>query len=204
MKLKPVIFKTFIVLIVGFLISYMSPKIITGSTTFSGDTLNLNTSEIIRNTQSKDNTKITCTNNGCEGFYHGPEFIDGSDIAHQFSNKMSNAVGDKLKVLYKKGEYSKVGFLDISMTTEGMGSGIVTYKLSIPFITVKEKCEAYTSFDHVGGWNHKPALSRRKKELNKALMKGQSLDISDLKTTPEGLQEYWIQWKNKMVQSDCK
>ncbi len=77
-------------------------------------------------------------------------------------------------------------------------------KLSIPFIAVKEKCDAYTSFDHVGGWNHKPSLSKRKAELKKALINGQYLDISDLKTTPEGLQEYWIQWKNKIVQSDCK
>ncbi|GAA3643490.1 hypothetical protein [Flavivirga jejuensis] len=153
--------------------------------------------------QSKDKTKITCTKNGCEGFYKGPEFIDGSDIAHQFSNKMSSAVGDKLKELYKKGEYSKVDFSNITMTTKGMGSGTVIYKLSIPFISVKETCDAYTSFDHVGGWNHKPALSRRKAELSKVLMEGESLDISDLKTTPEGLQEYWIQWKNKMTQSNC-
>ncbi len=155
-------------------------------------------------TQSEDNTEIICTENGCEGFYKGPEFINGSDIAHQFSNKMSSAVGDKLKELYKKGKYSKVDFFNISMTTEGMGSGIVTYKLSIPFITVKEKCDAYTSFDHVGGWNHKPSLSKRKAELSQALINGQSLDISDLKTTPEGLQEYWIQWKNKIVQSSCR
>ena len=154
--------------------------------------------------QAEDHTKIICTQNGCEGFYKGPEFISGSDIAHQFSNKMSNVVGDKLKELYKKGEYSKVDFSNISMTTEGMGSGIVNYKLSIPFISVKEKCDAYTSFDHVGGWNHKPNLSKRKAELSNVFIKGQSLDISSLKTTPEGLQEYWIQWKNKIIQSSCK
>ncbi|GAB1856149.1 hypothetical protein MHTCC0001_09840 [Flavobacteriaceae bacterium MHTCC 0001] len=192
MTLKPILFKTIIIFITGFLISFMSSKIISGSTTFSG------------NKPSLDKPEITCSNSNCEGEYHGPEFIDGSDIAHQFSNKMSSVVGNKLKELYEKGEYSKVDFSNIIMSTEGMGSGTVTYKLSIPFITVKEKCDAYTSFDHVGGWNHKPALARRKKELDKALMKGQSLDISDLKTTPEGLQEYWIQWKNKVVQSDCE
>ncbi|MBJ6367508.1 hypothetical protein [Snuella sedimenti] len=204
MKLKSVIFKIATIFIVGFLISYMSPKIESGSTTFSGDTLNYNDPENIKNTQSKDKTEIICSNSGCEGFYKGPEFINGSDIAHQFSNKMSGAVGDKLKELYKKGEYSKVDFSKIIMATEGMGSGNVTYRLSIPFIAVKERCDAYTSFDHVGGWNHIPSLSKRKAELSKALMKGQSLDISDLKITPEGLQEYWIQWKNKIVQSDCK
>ncbi len=204
MKLKPVIFKIAIVFAVGLLISYMSPKIMSNNTTFSGDSITHNKPENYNNLLSKDKAEIICSDTNCEGQYYGPEFIDGSDIAHQFSNKMSNAVGVKLKELYKNGKFSKVDFSNIIMTTDGMGSGIVTYKLSIPFIAVKEKCDAYTSFDHVGGWNHTPALSRRKAELSKVLMIGHTLDISDLKTTPEGLQEYWIQWKNKIVQSSCK
>ena len=47
------------------------------------------------------------------------------------------------------------------MSTKGMGSGNVIYKLSIPFVRVSEKCDAYTSFDHVGGWNHSPTLTER-------------------------------------------
>ncbi len=147
---------------------------------------------------------IKCSASGCEGFYEGPEFVNGSDIAHQFSNKMSHAVGDKLKELYYSEEYRKVDFSKISMTTRGMGSGHVKYKLSIPFISVSKKCDAYTSFDHVGGWNHSPALSQREQQLSVVLMEGHQLNISDLKTTPEGLQEYWIQWKNKNTQSECK
>ena len=85
-----------------------------------------------------------------------------------------------------------------------MGTGIVTYTLSIPFIAVNSKCEAYTSFDHVGGWNHKPDLEKRKRELKSVSAYKQALNISDLKTTQEGLQEYWIQWKNKRIQSDCE
>ena len=153
--------------------------------------------------QSENTNEIVCSENGCGGTYTGPEFINGSDVAHQFSNKMSSKVGDKLKELYDNGEYCKVDFSNITMSTKGMGSGHVTYKLLIPFITVSEKCQAYTSFDHVGGWNHKPSLSSRKAELSKVLMDGQTLDISELKTTPEGLQEYWIQWKNKIKQSTC-
>lgn len=148
-------------------------------------------------------TKIKCSSDGCEGTYVGPEFVKRSDVAHQFSNKMSHAVGDKLKVLYHSGDYKKVDFSKISMTTKGMGSGHVTYNLSIPFISVLEKCDAYTSFDHVGGWNHTPALSERKLQLSNVLMEGHKLNISELKTTPEGLQEYWIQWKNKKTQFDC-
>ncbi|MEW4925621.1 hypothetical protein [Algibacter sp. 2305UL17-15] len=149
-------------------------------------------------------TGITCSNNGCEGTYQGAEFINGSDIAHQFSNKMSHAVGNKLKESYHSKQYRKVDFPKIKMTTEGMGSGKVIYKLTIPFIAVEEKCDAFTSFDHVGGWNHPPALAERKLQLKKLLMPAHELNISNLKTTPEGLQEYWIQWKNKKVQFDCE
>lgn len=46
-------------------------------------------------------------------------------------------------------------------------------------------------------------FSRRKIQLQKALMQGEKLDLSQLKSTPEGLQEYWIQWKNKEVQVEC-
>ncbi|MDC1162087.1 hypothetical protein OAT18_01460 [Tenacibaculum sp.] len=113
------------------------------------------------NTIDVSNT-IVCSDKKCYGEYTGAEFVNGSDIAHQFSNKMSSRVGKKLKELFKKGMYSKVNFDDIIMTTEGMGSGNVTYYLQIPFKRVNTKCEAYTSFDHVGGWNHIPALKARK------------------------------------------
>jgi hypothetical protein len=150
------------------------------------------------------NDEINCSNSDCYGQYEGAEFINGSDVAHQFSNKMSAAAGDKLKELFQAGEYSKIDFDHIEMTTEGMGSGNVIYFLRIPFKRVDTKCEAYTSFDHVGGWNHTPALEARKKQLANALMDNHELDISDLKTTSEGLQEYWIQWKNKDIQEMCE
>ncbi|MDF4201397.1 hypothetical protein PXD56_00420 [Maribacter sp. SA7] len=102
-------------------------------------------------TQVQTTVSIECTNDGCFGSYYGKEFINGSDVAHQFSNTMSAKVGDKLKELYSKDKYVKVDFTNIDMTTEGMGSGMVTYKLRIPFVTVATKCDAYTSFDHVGG-----------------------------------------------------
>jgi hypothetical protein len=147
--------------------------------------------------------EIICTDHSCEGTYRGPEFINGSDVAHQFSNKMSAEVGNQLKQLYKQEKYSKVDFQNIEMSTKGMGSGNVTYTLTIPFKTVEKPCQAYTSFDHVGGWNHTPALASRKNQLAKVLLEGENLDISELKTTSEGLQEYWIQWKNKEIQFDC-
>lgn len=160
--------------------------------------------ETFRLKKNEQENSITCTGKNCEGIYKGEEFINGKDIAHQFSNTMSAKVGDQLKALYKAGNYSKVDFSNIIMTTKGMGSRNVTYTLSIPFISVNTECEAYTAFDHVGGWNHIPALSQRKEQLNDLLIPGQQLDISNLKTTPEGLQEYWIQWKHKVVQAACE
>lgn len=147
---------------------------------------------------------IQCLNAGCKGTYSGPEFINGEDIAHQFSNKMSASVGNKLKLLYTDKKYKKVDFSKIKMSTKGMGSGSVVYVLEIPFISVKSKCDAFTSFDHVGGWNHKPDLEKRKTELGDVTLNGHQLDISNLKRTAEGLQEYWIQWKNKVVQLECE
>ena len=157
--------------------------------------------EIVKDQQQK--SKVSCNDEGCSGRYKGPEFINGNDVAHQFSNKMAKAVGNALKEYYREGNYRKVDFTNIKMTTKGMGSGKVTYSLSIPFVKVDEKCNAYTSFDHVGGWNHTPALAKRKQELSSALIKGEELSVSRLKTTPEGLQEYWIQWKNKTLQAEC-
>jgi len=146
---------------------------------------------------------INCSEKMCYGYYSGKEFVNGSDVAHQFSNKMSGVVGDKLKELYDQKIYSKVAFENIVMRTEGMGTGIVKYELTIPFIQVSSKCAAYTSFDHVGGWNHAPELENRKKQLNSVLLEGDKLNISQLKTTKEGLQEYWIQWRNKDKQKSC-
>ncbi|SFT39346.1 hypothetical protein SAMN05216474_0307 [Lishizhenia tianjinensis] len=146
---------------------------------------------------------VDCNQDSCYGYYQGPEFIKGDDIAHQFSNTMSAKVGDQLKKLYKEKNYVKVDFNSLKMSTVGMGSGKVTYKLTIPFIKVSDSCAARTSFDHSGGWNHAPALSARKKQLQKALLPGENLDISPLTKTPEGLQEYWIQWRNKTTQAAC-
>ncbi|MCK7590427.1 hypothetical protein M0G43_07575 [Subsaxibacter sp. CAU 1640] len=155
-------------------------------------------------TTKQQDVSINCTENGCSSSYTGPEFIDGSDVAHKFSNKMSKAVGDKLKELYKSKNYKKVNFEAIQMSTKGMGTGNVVYTLQIPFVSVASKCNAYTSFDHVGGWNHTPALEGRKEELKNVTLLNHQLNISTLKTTPEGLQEYWIQWKNKPLQKECE
>ena len=142
---------------------------------------------------------ITCTDSGCLGTYYGPEFKNGSDVAHQFSNKMSSVVGNKLKELYSKKKYSKVNLSKIEMSTIDMNHREnVNYKLHIPFISVQDSCQAYTFFDHRGGWGHTPKQEKVLAELK---------NVRDLEyvftSTPEGLTEYWLQWKSK-TQHNCQ
>jgi hypothetical protein len=165
----------------------------------------------------------TCTQTGCKGTYSGPQFniigrnTDGTDkwndIAHDYSNTMSYYVGVKLKELYKQGIYVKVDLEMIKMTANPVkneeSADPTKVTIDIPFIRVKNKCEAYTSFDHAGGWGHLGIdLDNRKTQLSSALLPGETLDISTLNQTNKtdyntSLNEYWIQWKNKITQSDC-
>lgn len=166
---------------------------------------------IIEQKRPADLSTITSTDTKCYGTYKGVEFnseMEKSDVAHQFSNSMSKAVGDQLKKLCREGKYSKVDFEHIVMITKGMndGNNYVEYTLEIPFIRVDTKCEATTAFDHSGGWNHYPAIRERKKVLldeARTTSANKKIEISDLKTTQEGLQEFWIQWKHKDFQGEC-
>jgi hypothetical protein len=146
---------------------------------------------------------IICDDGGCYGKYVGPEFNKDGDIAHQFSNKMARATGDEMKKQFMDQNFVKVDFKNIKATTKGMGSGKVKYILHLPFEKVDLACDARTSIEHAGGWGHKPALENRKIALNKLLLKGDSLDVSPMIQTKEGLKEYWIQWRNKETQKEC-
>jgi hypothetical protein len=170
----------------------------------------------------------TCNDNGCSGKYVGPEFKDDKDVAHQYSNVITKAVATKLKELYTKGKFVKVNFDGIKLSTKGMGSGNVEYEVEIPFTSVQNKCEARTGFGHVGGWGHEGAgVSKRKSEIyndvktdpttkkpifdqkgnqirtNPVVGTIQDMEESKRTSTPEGLVEYWIQWKHSDYQSDC-
>ena len=151
-----------------------------------------------------------CTDAGCIGTYKGVEFIDpgyiesfklnGTDVAHQYSNKMCEYVGKRLKYLFSIGEYSKVDFAKIKMQTLGMdeGKNYVEYRVEIPFKRVP-KNQAMTGFDHCGGWGHTPEIRKRKFDLTHSSMKivkNNRLEVSRLMKTAEGLEEYWIQWQH--------
>jgi len=151
-------------------------------------------------THSEPKYEISCTENGCSGTYIGPEFVNGSDVAHQFSNHMARRVGEELKALYKQKKYTKVVLGEIKMTTNGMNYiGDVTYSLEIPFESVSDPCEAFTSFDHRGGWGHKIKESG----VRHTFRNKQNVQLIE-KNTPEGLQEFWVQFQHKDHQSGCK
>ena len=69
--------------------------------------------------QTEKTNEIICTDVSCSGKFIGREFVNGSDIAHQFSNKMAEAVGDKLKELYHTEKFSKVDFEKIISGLKG-------------------------------------------------------------------------------------
>ena len=156
-------------------------------------------------TGQKPEYEITCTETGCSGTYTGPEFdlskpIKERDIAHQFSNHMATRVGDDLKALYKQKIYVKVDLTNIKMTTKDMnGIGNVVYTLKIPFVSVKKPCGAFTAFDHRGGWNHKILGST----VRNVFRNKKNLQLIE-KNTPEGLQEFWVQYQHMGYQSGCK
>lgn len=146
----------------------------------------------------------------CTGIYRGVEFVNphfidhfelnGTDIAHQYSNKMCEYVGKYLKKRFTEGHYLRVKLNQIKMKTKGMDDedNYVEYSVVIPFESC-DKAHAMTAFDHSGGWGHKPDLKERKMQLlksPKSVVWGKRLYISRLYATPEGLQEYWIQWKH--------
>ena len=150
--------------------------------------------------QPARNHVINCTDSGCTGTYNGPEFVNHSDVAHQFSNHMSRAVGNKLKELYDEKKYSKVNLSKITMSTTDMNHlGNVVYTLTIPFVNTADSCAAFTAFDHRGGWGHK-LKKQRVLEVFKSKNKIEFVELN----TPEGLQEFWIQWRHESKQALCK
>ena len=163
----------------------------------------------VKNTKTKPekNLVIVCNDSFCKVNYSGPEFTihkgEIIDTAHRMSNLISGEVGKKLKILFNNKKYTKVDLKNIRMTSIDMNNlGSVKLEIFIPFKRVKNPCEASTGFDHSGGWDHDPAIEKRKKQLL-GIAVCEQLEISSLIKTPENFQEYWIQWKHKEFQANC-
>ena len=163
----------------------------------------------VKNTKTKPEKSlvIVCNDSFCKVNYLGPEFTiqkgEIIDTAHRMSNLISGEVGKKLKSLFDKKKYTKVDLKKIRMTSIDMDNlGSVKLEIFIPFKRVQNLCEARTGFDHSGGWDHDPAIEKRKKQLL-GIAVCEQLEISSLIKTPENFQEYWIQWKHKEFQVNC-
>lgn len=163
----------------------------------------------VKNTKTKPekNLVIVCNDSFCKVNYSGPEFTihkgEIIDTAHRMSNLISGEVGKKLKILFNNKKYAKVDLKKIRMTSIDMDNlGSVKLEIFIPFKRVQNLCEARTGFDHSGGWDHDPAIEKRKKQLL-GIAVCEQLEISSLIKTPENFQEYWIQWRHKEFQANC-
>ena len=163
----------------------------------------------VKNTKTKPekNLVIVCNDSFCKVNYSGPEFTihkgEIIDTAHRMSNLISGEVGKKLKSLFDNKKYAKVDLKKIRMTSIDMDNlGSVKLEIFIPFKRVQNLCEARTGFDHSGGWDHDPAIEKRKKQLL-GIAVCEQLEISSLIKTTENFQEYWIQWKHKDFQANC-
>lgn len=118
------------------------------------------------------------------GTYIGLENTKTNDMYYEFAEQICFSVDLKLKELYDVGIYSKVDLEQIWMSSEGYGTTTVKYQIVIPLIQVS-KDDAMLSFTH----SQSSSLKRKEKELRKEII------YMSLKETPEGLSEYWIQWK---------
>jgi hypothetical protein len=150
---------------------------------------------------------IVLSDRGFKGYYQGPEFNEQGDIAHQFSNKAANQIGDYLKAAYGKKTYLKIDFKRIKIVTRGLDQeDSVYYLIEIPFQSAGP-CSAHTGIEHCGSWNYQPKLflNQRLKKQKQSLTKI-SVGKMDCRfyTSSEGFQEYWIAFHHKDYQNGCK
>ena len=160
---------------------------------------------------SKGNKKpaitINLTDKGFSGKYVGAEFDSKGDVAHQFSNQVAKKLGKHLKASYQSGNYLKVDFKNTKINTSGLDlKGNVAFAIEMPFVKV-DKCEAFTGIEHVGTWvnQNNEKLDAR---LNEKLQNLTTLSVGEADKayfhTEQGYKEYWIQFKHKNYQSNCK
>ena len=156
---------------------------------------------------TKPEITINLTNKGFSGKYIGAEFDSKGDVAHQFSNQVADIIGKQLKKSYEKGEFLKVDFKNTKITTSGLDlKDKVEFLIEMPFLKVS-KCDAYTGIEHCGTWvnQNDEKLDAR---LNEKLQKLTTLSVGNIDKayfhTDQGYKEYWIQFKHKDYQSDCK
>ncbi|MCX6191943.1 MAG: hypothetical protein NT109_06645 [Flavobacteriia bacterium] len=162
------------------------------------------------NREKPDSIRIDKT--GLYGIYRGVEFSDTGDIrhrdvAHQFSNRVAHILGKYLKAEFKAGNYLSIDFQKTKITTAGMDmKDTVVYCINMVFKKT-DKCSASTGIEHCGSWGDQENYIL-KKRLDETIKKLAAICIGRPKTckyvTDEKFKEYWIQFKHKDYQGDCK
>lgn len=149
---------------------------------------------------------------GLHGVYKGVEFTDTgnymyNDVAHQFSNRVADTLGKYLKASFKKAAYLKIDFKKSSITTAGLDmKDTVVYCINL-FFQKADKCSASTGIEHCGTWGNQADVLL-KNRLNETIEKLKIISVGKPKfmkyITKENFKEYWIQFKHKNYQGDCK
>ena len=164
-------------------------------------------------TQRKHQTKVSIKISETEltASYYGPEFLDGIDTAHRLSNLVATKLGKHLKSEFSKGNYLKVDFKNTIIKTEGKpvfvypSENYVNYQIKMPFIKVKNSCDAFTGVEHRGTWAKNDIETEFPYWINN--LKAQ-IAVGNpeymLFQTPEGFKEYWVQFRHKNFQGKCK
>ena len=165
----------------------------------------------VRKTSYK--TKVSCKieNDKLVASYEGPEFLNDRDTAHLLSNLVASELGAYLKKEFNKKNYLKVDFKNTKIQTKGNpqfrypSEEIVTYSIEMPLIKVKNACDAFTGVEHRGTWARNDIESGFPEWILKLKSHIAVGDIeSQLFKTQEGFKEYWVQFKHRAYQRNCR
>ncbi len=180
---------------------------------FTNCTLATSKKETIATRETVVKTKVSCKiqDDKLLASYEGPEFLNDRDTAHLLSNLVAHELGAHLKKEFNKKNYLKVDFKNTKIQTKGNpqfrypSEEIVKYTIEMPLLKVKNSCDAFTGIEHRGTWARNDIESGFQEWILK--LKSQiaiGVVESDFFKTPEGFKEYWVQFKHKGYQGNCK
>ena len=124
---------------------------------------------------------------------------------------VAHELGAHLKKEFNKKNYLKVDFKNTKIQTKGNpqfrypSEEIVKYTIEMPLLKVKNSCDAFTGIEHRGTWARNDIESGFQEWILK--LKSQiaiGVVESEFFKTPEGFKEYWVQFKHKGYQGNCK
>jgi len=158
-------------------------------------------------------TKVSCKieNNKLLASYEGPEFQNDRDTAHLLSNLVANELGNHLKKEFSKKNYLKVDLKNTKIQTKGNpqfrypSEEIVKYTIEMPLLKVKNACDAFTGIEHRGTWARNDIETGFPEWIQKLKSQIAVGEIeSEFFKTPEGFKEYWVLFKHRGYQGNCK